>query len=1029
MIYRSIHEVQHKTRVKSRLRVFFISCQFTRANVPRQNDSVGLAFWYGLTSFMDRITCAIQPKWILLLSVIFSPSLSSAQVSRSEVWVDSVYSTMTLDQRIGQLFMIRAHSDLGPEHIQSVKDQISGYHVGGLCFFQGTPLGHAELINSYQVLSEIPLMVAIDAEWGGGMRFKENGFSFPRQLMLGAVQDNRLIYEMGKIIGRQLRDIGIHVNFAPVVDINNNPANPVIGDRSFGEDRYMVTAKAYQYMIGLQDDDVLPCAKHFPGHGDTDTDSHLDLPVITHSRARLDSVELFPFRSLISKGLPAVMVAHLQIPALDDRPNIPTTLSKYVVTDLLRNDLHFDGLIFTDALEMKGVTKYYLPGQVELKAFEAGNDMLVLPQDIKAAIDTLKLAFEDGRLNPADLEDHVKRILRYKYILGLTDVRNVIRPLNQIKDQVNDPEAIALKSALIENALTIVANKKKLIPVQKIDTLSVATLIIGTKSQGIFQKRIDDYVKAEHFTVEKSALYARHTALLSALDHKDLVLVAITGLSKKTEDNFGVTQEMIDFLKELNTKTDIIVVVFGSPYALKSFEDLPHLIMAYEEDPLVQDIAIQGIFGAFAMQGKLPVSVTERLPVGYGINSGTLMRLGYTIPERVGMSSDSLNRIAEIVKEMIKEKAAPGCQIVVARDGKVVYERAFGHFTYDTLREVQLSDLYDLASITKVAASTLSLMRLSNEGKINLNNTLGEFLPDVQGSNKADLRVNTLLAHQAGLIPWIPFYKETVKESADKSKPLKRYYRKRPSRKYEVPVANELYMRTGYEDTIWHRILDSELKSSGDYVYSDLAFFMFAKLIQAQTGKTIDQYCADQFYRPLGLTRLLYNPLTAFDISEIVPTEEDHYFRNQRLQGYVHDMGAAMLGGVSGHAGLFGNAHSLAVLMQMLMNGGLYGGTRYFAAETVGLFTSRVQGSTRRALGFDMKELDPTKRNLTSPFASDATYGHTGFTGTCVWNDPVSGLVFVFLSNRTYPSMDNNKLINGEYRQRVHTAIYKAMRN
>jgi CubicO group peptidase (beta-lactamase class C family) len=336
-------------------------------------------------------------------------------------------------------------------------------------------------------------------------------------------------------------------------------------------------------------------------------------------------------------------------------------------------------------------------------------------------------------------------------------------------------------------------------------------------------------------------------------------------------------------------------------------------------------------------------------------------------------------------------------------------------------------------------------MRLSNDGKLQITGTLGDFLPDLMGSNKAGLPVHLLLAHQAGLIPWIPFYKETLKDRKRKKdreeedeeeeeeegetgvKPLRKYYHKKPSKNFQVPVADKLYMRTTYEDTIWHRILDSDLRSPGDYVYSDLGFFMFARLIQQQTGMPIDEYCLREFYQPLGLPRLLYKPLDRFDVTEIVPSEEDHYFRNQTVQGYVHDMGAAMLGGVSGHAGLFGNASSVAVLMQMLMNGGTYGGTRYLSPETVDLFTSRVEGSTRRALGFDMKELDYAKRISTSRLASDATYGHTGFTGTCVWNDPVNGLVFVFLSNRTYPTMENNKLINGSYRQRVQTAVYKAM--
>jgi beta-glucosidase-like glycosyl hydrolase len=445
-------------------------------------------------------------------------------------------------QRIGQLFMIRAHSDLGSDHIASVKDQIIRYHVGGLCFFQGTPKGHAALINAYQVLSDLPLLVAMDAEWGGGMRFKDQGFNFPRQLMLGAVQDNGLIYDMGKSVGRQLREVGIHVNFAPVVDVNNNPANPVIGDRSFGEDKYNVTAKSYQYIKGLEDSGVLPCAKHFPGHGDTDTDSHLDLPVIRHSRARLDSIELYPFRALIRKGLPGIMIAHLHLPSLDSTPNLPTTLSKPAVTGLLRNELGYDGLIFTDALEMKGVTKYYEPGQVELKALLAGNDMLVLPENIHAAIDTLTNALRTGRLSQTVLEEHVKRILRSKFNLGLTDVRNVITPLDRVHDQANDVEAQIVKRALIENAITIVSNRDKVIPIQSLDSLSLATLMLGSSKAGMFEERVDAYIDAEHYTAQFGSISNGGNALIKKLNKKDLVIVGVRGLSRKAQESFGVSE-------------------------------------------------------------------------------------------------------------------------------------------------------------------------------------------------------------------------------------------------------------------------------------------------------------------------------------------------------------------------------------------------------------------------------------------------------------------------------------------------------
>ena len=965
-------------------------------------------------------------KLIISLFVLIAPLLS-AQQSEGKVWADSVYATMTDAQRVGQLFMIRAHSDLGADHIASVKDQIIRYHVGGLCFFQGTPKGHAALINAYQVLSDIPLMVAMDAEWGGGMRFKDQGFSFPRQLMLGAIQDNRLIYEMGKTVGRQLRDIGVHVNFAPVADINNNALNPVIGDRSFGENKVNVTSKSYQYMLGLQDAGILPCAKHFPGHGDTDTDSHLDLPVIRHSMARLDTVELFPFQAMIKKGLPSLMVAHLHIPVLDSTRHLPTTLSRPVITDLLRERMQFDGLVFTDALEMKGVTKHFRPGRIELMAILAGNDVILLPDNIGVAVDTLLTALRTGRLPREVLEDRVKRILRSKYALGLTDVRNVIRPMDQIGDQVNDRVALALKEQLVEAALTVVSNRDSLIPVRQVNNIRVATLGIGPVKGHRFKMRTDAYVNAAHFTATQGSLSGQNGTLRRELEGHDLVIAGIHGLSRKADENFGVRLSTISFLNDLAKKTNLVVIVFGSPYAARYFADLSNVIVAYEDEPMIHDLAIQGVFGAFGMSGKLPVSASIRIPEGTGATVASLMRVGYSTPERVGIASDSLANINKIVEEMIKEKAAPGCQILIARHGKIIYERAFGYFTYDETQAVAKSDIYDLASITKVAASTVSLMKLVDDGHLCIDESIGMYLPESRQTNKENLRLTSILAHESGLVAWIPFYSETIEKTGRSVTPMPDYYQSEHDAHYCIPVADDLFMCGTYVDTIWNRVFESDLKRPGRYVYSDLGFVMFARMIEEMTGDSIHEYVADHFYDPMGLERLLFRPLERFPEYTIVPTEEDTYFRNQRIQGHVHDMGAAMMGGVSGHAGLFGNAHDLGVLMQMLMNQGYYGGVQYLSPEVVKLFAQRVRGSTRRGLGFDMKELDPNGRLLTSPMASDETYGHTGFTGTCAWNDPEAELVYIFLSNRTYPSMKGKQFRKGEYRQRVHTAIYQAI--
>ena len=941
-----------------------------------------------------------------------------------EATVDSIYDQMSMEERVGQLFMIRAHSDLGPEHIRSVREQISKYHVGGLCFFQGTPAKHAELINSYQELSEFPLMIAIDAEWGGGMRFKESAMSFPRQLTLGAIQDNSLIYDMGVEVGRQLKQLGIHVNFAPVVDVNNNPRNPVINDRSFGEDRYDVTAKGYQYMKGMQDAGIMACAKHFPGHGDTDVDSHLDLPVINHDVRRLDSVELYPFKVMIDKGLQSIMVAHLNVPAYDPTSNLPTTLSPYVVDTLLRGELGFDGLVFTDALEMKGVTKHHSTDDIMLKALNAGNDMLVLPENMGNAFAAVMNAASEGRVPAERLEESVKRILRSKVRLGM--LRGEPADLNA---DMFPGTALGLKQQLYEKSLTVVANSEEVLPIRDASGKKITSLMIGQESRTAFQKRLNSYSDAKHISVTQEQLPARKKALLDLLAQQDLVVVGVSNLNKYASKNFGLRDETVSFIRQLDERANVILVVFGSPYALMHFDNLPTVVMAYESDPMMQDVAAQALFGAIASEGRLPVTSTDHYALHHGVYVPSLGRLGYSVPERTGMSSDSLEKISSIVDEMISKRAAPGCQVLVARHGKVIYNRSFGSHTYNKKIPVKNTDLYDVASVTKVASTTIAAMQLYEQQKLFPRQSLDYYLDDVANTNKEHLRISDIMAHRAGLQPWLPFHENTVRRSGSAYEPSPEHFRNRPEGEFTVPVAEDLYLINSQADTIWQLILDSPLRRRGSYKYSDIGFYMIATIIERQSGLRLDQYCDKHFYEPLGLERTCFLPLRKFTVDEITPTEEDRSFRKQRLQGHVHDSNSAMLGGVGGHAGLFSNAEGLAVIMQMLLNGGTYGGTRFIENETIEYFATRVRGSTRRGLGFDMKELNSANNRNTADQVSDGTYGHTGFTGTCVWNDPENELVFVFLSNRTYPSSRRNNLARLNIRERVQEAVYNAIEN
>lgn len=962
----------------------------------------------------------INRKHISIVSVAMLLYCMAIGQSRTDAFVDSVYASLSLEERIGQLFMIRAHSDLGADHIASVKNQIEKYHVGGMCFFQGTPEGHANLINEYQAMSRQPLMIAIDAEWGPGMRFRETAMNYPRQLMLGAIQDNQLLYDMGVEVGRQLRQIGIHLNFAPVVDVNNNPDNPVIYDRSFGEDIYNVTAKSYQYMRGMQDAGVMACAKHFPGHGDTDVDSHYDLPLIEHNRNRLDSLELYPFSVLIDKGVESVMVAHLNVPSLDNSENIPTTLSRAVVTGLLREELGFDGLVFTDALEMRGVTKHFAPGEVEVRAMQAGNDVLCLPSDINAGFDAVLAAVKTGAISEDQLATSVKRILRAKVSLDLYE--------NVLADAGADmfpKSGLAVKEALVENSITAVANTQEVYPIRDVEQ-SIATLVVGSSGITSFQKRIESYAAVKHVSVGHGEVAGRRKVLGELLGQNDLVIAGITDMKKYASQDFGLDPATLGLLHELDEQTNLVVVVFGSPYSLQKFEGFESVVLAYQDDPLIQDVTAQALFGAISFQGRLPVTASGKFKVNHGIMIPSLGRLGYSSPERVRMSSDTLARIAEIVEEMIEEEAAPGCQIVVARDGKIVFQESYGHFMYDKQRPVQDDDLYDVASITKVAATTMAAMKLYESGDFYPRQTLDYYLNDVQNTNKEHLVIQDVMAHQAGLQPWIPFHSETCVREGSTQKPSPELYRSHEEKDFTIQVAEGLYLKNTHVDSIWKRILDSKLRLNRGYRYSDLGFYILAEIIERQTQNSLDKFAAREFYIPLGMTTTGYRPLERFNADRIAPTEEDKSFRKQRLQGFVHDAGSALLGGVGGHAGVFSSAGDLAILMQMLLNGGTYGGTCYLDESTITDFTTRVPGSKRRALGFDMKNLEEGADLQLSELASDQTYGHTGFTGTCVWVDPESELVFVFLSNRTYPSARTNKLSKLEIRERIHTLIYKS---
>ncbi|MFT5834538.1 MAG: beta-N-acetylhexosaminidase [Cognaticolwellia sp.] len=936
-------------------------------------------------------------------------------------WVNSMYDSMTEAERLGQLIVVRAYSNKGESHARTVENLIKKYHVGGMTFFQGTPEKQAALTNRYQKLAaKVPLMISIDAEWGLGMRMKATTMSFPRQLMLGAIQDNRLIYEFGTEIARQCRRIGIHVNFAPVVDVNNNPNNPVINDRSFGENRYNVAAKSYMYMKGMQDHSLMACAKHFPGHGDTDVDSHYDLPIINHDLARLDSIELYPFKVLSQHGVGSMMIAHLNIPAYDDRAKMPSSLSQNVVTNLLRNDLGYNGLIFTDGLEMVGARKAYKGGEVEAQALIAGNDVLLLPESVSNAVRAVKKALKEGRLPQDEFELKVKKVLSAKYRVGLTTLQQI--DLNNVRQDLNDYTAKALNRKLIENAMTAVRNKDKALPLNTLG--DYASISIGRGYKTTFQKSLGLFTKMSHHYTNNDIGSSTRSSLVRKLKNKDAVIISFQDMSKSAKYRYGVRNSALSLIKELQKHTKVVVVNFGSPYALQYFDDVNWLVEAYEENTVTQEVAANAIFGVTRMTGRLPVTASPKAKFGDGTNTASIEIMHEVLPEKVGLDASKLAKIDKIAEEAIRIGATPSVQVLVAKNGKIAFQKSYGYHTYDKNSLAQKDDIYDLASVTKICATTISMMKLEEEGLVDLDEKISTYIPELRGTNKANLILRDVMAHHAKLKAWIPFYKETLTEKY----PSSSLYSTVEKEGFTVPVTDRWYLKDNYVDEIWNQIIESELRKYKRYKYSDLGFYICAKIVENVSGQPLNKYAMETFYKPLGLKTAGFNPLDKFDAYRIPPTEEDKYFRMQKIQGHVHDMGAAMLGGVSGHAGLFAEAKDVAIIMQMLVNGGYYGGTRYLKPETIKKFTTRYSKSTRRGLGFDMKELNTKKSQNVSKMASKNTFGHLGFTGIATWADPDNDLIYVFLSNRTYPTMSNSKLYKMNFRPKIQTVIYKAVK-
>ena len=956
-------------------------------------------------------------------------------------WVDSVMDKLSFKEKVGQLFIYTIAPVDTKRNLELLREVIDTYKVGGLLFSGGKMQNQVELTNRAQRQAKVPLMITFDGEWGLAMRLRGMPV-FPRNMVLGCIRDNRLLYEYGREVARQCRQIGVQVNFAPVADGNINPKNPVINTRSFGEDPIQVADKVIAYASGLESGGVLSVCKHFPGHGDTDVDSHKALPVLPFTRERLDSVELYPFKEAIRAGLGGMMVGHLQVPVIEPIGGLPSSLSRNVVYDLLTDELAFKGLIFTDALAMKGVAGN---GNVSLQALKAGNDMVLSPRNLKEEIPAVLEAIEKGELTREDIESKCRKVLTYKYVLGLKKKSYV--QLSGLEQRINSPQTRDLVRRLNLAAVTVLNNKNHILPLHTDKEQTIALLEVGDPGEtDALAKQLSRYTFLARFSLRANQPEGVNQRLRDSLSAYKRIIVAVSEQRLASYQSF--------FAKFVPESPVIYLFFTPGKMMLQIQRAVAHasaVVLGHSYNSDVQRQVADVLFAKASADGQLSASLGELFPTGAGVTITPKTPLHF-VPEEYGLSSVHLKRIDSIALDGVRQGAYPGCQVVVLKNGHIMFDKAFGTYTGKGSPRVESTSIYDLASLSKTTGTLLAIMKLYDKGRFNLTDKISDHLPFLQRTDKKDITIQEILYHQSGLPSWIPFYQEAIDKDSydgrlfsarkDAHHPLRlgttswanpkfkfksEYVSSVKTGDYIVQICDSLWLNRSFRKVIEEKIAEAPLKQKR-YVYSDVGFILLGMLVEQLAGMPMEVYLQREFYEPMGLEHTGYLPLRRFAKSEIVPSNKDLFLRKEILQGFVHDEASAFFGGLAGNAGLFSTARDVARVYQMLLNGGEIDGQRYLSKETCQLFTTETSKISRRGLGFDKPDADDPKKGNCAPAAPAEVYGHTGFTGTCAWVDPVNELVYVFLSNRIYPDVTNRKLNQLHIRERIQGAIYDAMK-
>lgn len=958
----------------------------------------------------------------LLICIFISSACFSQNIDKEtkikDKEIEKILSEMSIKEMVGQLIMIGADTEVNKKYCEKILKDIDSNKVGGICFFKGKSDNLPKLINKYNSVCKIPLLVSIDAEWSLSMRLHDLT-PFPRAMAFGALDSNdyHLLYKKADIIGKQCNTLGIHINFAPAVDINLTPENPVINTRSFGQNKWRVSLLSEQYIKGLQDNNVMAVIKHFPGHGDTDLDSHLSLPTINHNEAFIDTVDLVPFKYNIKKGVWGAMIAHLNVPALNEHYTYPASINPDIIQGYLIDKLKFDGLVFTDAMNMKGLTNDYPDGQAQVLALKAGVDILLMPNNTDSAMNAILTAIENGELSKELIKEKCRKVLKWKYKLGVINPKQNPKPLSKKqKEEIGKHcETIAPK------VLTLLENHDNILPLNKKDTNKIVFVSLDNNDYSYFIKQAKKYKEIISYSFEKKSQNEDLENLMSVLDSSMTVIVAASGgVNSKKADNYGISQQSLELLSNIqDTKAKNILVLFANPYVLESIDticDYNALIVAYQNTSQLQTAAAKSLFTSHNFTGVLPVDGSQNYKAGPDF--------AIELPKE---APSKFSKIDSLIHLGIKEEAYPGAQVLIAHKGEIIYKKNAGYQTYDNKIAINDSSIYDLASLTKVMATNLAIMKLYDEKKFSLDDRLSDYLPFLKRTNKKKITIKEALSHCGRMKAYLPIWIHALK-TAEQDSTLFAWKTENTDEYFQL--TDSLYIHKKYREDIFKQISDSPLNPKHKYVYSDLGFILLGELVEALSGQTLDIYLEENFYKPMNLTHTCFRPKQSQNIENIVPTIEAVDFRNSQIRGNVHDETSALLGGVAGHAGLFSTSEDLFVICQMLLNKGEYNGKRYIDSTTVELFALPhfEKHNNRRGLGWD-KPLLKGKSSHTSKYASKNSYGHSGFTGTYLWIDPKNETILIFLSNRVYPDAKTNKLANLNIRTDIHDLIYEILKD